>query len=244
MKLIREVLVIFIILSLVVNGQGFPPPPPPAPGGMGGAEDSDANQAIVPDTTPDPVADTAPAETNTLPKVTSITNTNTDTPAQQGALPQDAFPDPVDLPSAANPAQQNSQQCAEDWTCGSWGACTNGRETRRCFDRGACGTSAKKPDIVQVCEDDEPTAVEDDKSDEKEGTSFFTFFFWFIFLVGLGGAGYVLYMRMQNKVPDDSMVQIKNYVNYYRQQGYTDFQIKNELLQVGWQQGQVDEAMK
>jgi hypothetical protein len=41
--------------------------------------------------------------------------------------------------------------CQEDWTCGEWGACSGGVQTRACADANACGTTLQKPSESQTC---------------------------------------------------------------------------------------------
>jgi hypothetical protein len=41
--------------------------------------------------------------------------------------------------------------CTEDWTCGEWGACTDGAETRTCTDAEACGTNRYQPITTRDC---------------------------------------------------------------------------------------------
>ncbi|MCD6414791.1 MAG: hypothetical protein J7L23_04170 [Candidatus Diapherotrites archaeon] len=49
--------------------------------------------------------------------------------------------------------------CEENWTCGDYGECVNGIQTRNCTDLNDCGTTYKKPNevancTVQVCSSD------------------------------------------------------------------------------------------
>lgn len=42
-------------------------------------------------------------------------------------------------------------ECLPDWQCDDWGECTDGIQTRECFDSHACGTNLDRPDEVQSC---------------------------------------------------------------------------------------------
>jgi len=42
--------------------------------------------------------------------------------------------------------------CTENWSCGSWDTCTDGRQTRTCVDASGCGTTVNKPAISQSCD--------------------------------------------------------------------------------------------
>lgn len=41
--------------------------------------------------------------------------------------------------------------CLENWSCGTWGTCTAGSQTRTCTDANNCGTTASKPVTSQTC---------------------------------------------------------------------------------------------
>jgi len=44
-----------------------------------------------------------------------------------------------------------TQQCTEDWSCTSWGSCTNSHQTRYCSDANTCGTTINKPATSRDC---------------------------------------------------------------------------------------------
>jgi uncharacterized membrane protein len=41
--------------------------------------------------------------------------------------------------------------CIEDWKCGPWNSCFNGRQARGCSDLNACGTTQYRPDTEVSC---------------------------------------------------------------------------------------------
>ncbi|MFA6227674.1 MAG: DUF5060 domain-containing protein [Patescibacteria group bacterium] len=41
--------------------------------------------------------------------------------------------------------------CTENWTCGSWSACSNNSQIRTCTDSNGCGTVANRPALSQTC---------------------------------------------------------------------------------------------
>lgn len=41
--------------------------------------------------------------------------------------------------------------CSENWTCGTWGSCTNGYRNRSCWDQNYCGTYRNKPIESETC---------------------------------------------------------------------------------------------
>jgi hypothetical protein len=41
--------------------------------------------------------------------------------------------------------------CTPSWTCGAWGTCTSGTQTRTCTDSNSCGVSTGKPAESQSC---------------------------------------------------------------------------------------------
>lgn len=43
--------------------------------------------------------------------------------------------------------------CIENWTYGSWGACSNGIQTRSSTDHNSCGTTTNRSSISQSCDD-------------------------------------------------------------------------------------------
>lgn len=45
----------------------------------------------------------------------------------------------------------NSAACTENWTCSSWGSCSNNQQTRTCTDNNNCGTTINKPITTQNC---------------------------------------------------------------------------------------------
>lgn len=44
--------------------------------------------------------------------------------------------------------------CKEDWSCGQWNACSNGKQTRTCTDSNSCNTFEQKPVEEQRCEEE------------------------------------------------------------------------------------------
>ena len=50
------------------------------------------------------------------------------------------------------------KECTEDWICGPWEGCTDGKQIRECADLNECGTTERKPAIEKDCGDSE-TAV-------------------------------------------------------------------------------------
>ena len=44
-------------------------------------------------------------------------------------------------------------KCSEDWTCGTWSACSiHGLQIRTCTDQNDCNSSINKPTVVQICQ--------------------------------------------------------------------------------------------
>ena len=41
--------------------------------------------------------------------------------------------------------------CVESWTCGAWGVCSGGSQTRSCVDSDNCGTIVSRPTLTQAC---------------------------------------------------------------------------------------------
>ena len=41
--------------------------------------------------------------------------------------------------------------CTEDWSCGNWGVCSGGTQTRSCTDSNSCGTTSTEPEVSRVC---------------------------------------------------------------------------------------------
>lgn len=58
-------------------------------------------------------------------------------------------------------AAQAGGACIENWSCGSWGACTNGSQSRTCTDANTCGTTTNRPPLSQSCDSTAPAAVTD-----------------------------------------------------------------------------------
>ena len=58
------------------------------------------------------------------------------------------------------PTTKSSVLCTEDWTCSSWSACSNAKESRQCTDKNACATVKLKPVEERNCESKENTNEE------------------------------------------------------------------------------------
>ncbi|MFC1769396.1 hypothetical protein ACFLZX_06570, partial [Nanoarchaeota archaeon] len=41
--------------------------------------------------------------------------------------------------------------CLENWLCGGWGACVDGKQQRTCFDANRCGTTEETPSLEKSC---------------------------------------------------------------------------------------------
>ena len=50
-----------------------------------------------------------------------------------------------------NTSDINLTSCTESWSCGSWGNCNGGTQTRTCVDSSNCGTVINRPAISQSC---------------------------------------------------------------------------------------------
>ncbi|MBI4181918.1 MAG: hypothetical protein HY520_03050 [Candidatus Aenigmarchaeota archaeon] len=50
-----------------------------------------------------------------------------------------------------NEIPEETAICEERWTCTDWSSCADGRQTRECRDRNACGTELGKPSESQGC---------------------------------------------------------------------------------------------
>lgn len=53
----------------------------------------------------------------------------------------------TDLDFTLDPAQG----CQESWTCGDWGECSGGSQSRTCTDQNHCGTTNNRPALTQSC---------------------------------------------------------------------------------------------
>ena len=49
------------------------------------------------------------------------------------------------------PSAGQTQGCQESWTCGDWGQCVGGVQTRLCSDLNSCGTNISRPSESQTC---------------------------------------------------------------------------------------------
>jgi len=52
--------------------------------------------------------------------------------------------------------------CTPSWSCGQWGNCVDGEQTRTCTDVNSCGKTTGKPAVKQSC-------VEEQNSEEENG---------------------------------------------------------------------------
>jgi hypothetical protein len=58
---------------------------------------------------------------------------------------------------AGSPAPAPTPTCTPNWSCGSWGTCSNGQQTRTCTDSNNCGVTTGRPAITQSCTTPTPT---------------------------------------------------------------------------------------
>jgi len=56
-----------------------------------------------------------------------------------------------DLNARAQCRKLEPVECIEDWFCGNWGICNEGKSRRNCFDENNCGTREGEPDYVKTC---------------------------------------------------------------------------------------------
>jgi hypothetical protein len=54
---------------------------------------------------------------------------------------------------------RNVTKCVEDWVCGNWSECTNGKQTRTCSDKSSCGTVIAKPANTKTCKEEAAAPV-------------------------------------------------------------------------------------
>ncbi|MCB9362274.1 hypothetical protein H6504_02465 [Candidatus Woesearchaeota archaeon] len=45
-----------------------------------------------------------------------------------------------------------SDECVENWVCGNWNLCVDGKQTRSCYDTSECNTYYVRPHMLQSCE--------------------------------------------------------------------------------------------
>ncbi len=50
-----------------------------------------------------------------------------------------------------DPIEEDALGCAEDWACNTWEDCTDGTQSRDCFDMNSCGTDELQPYLEQEC---------------------------------------------------------------------------------------------
>jgi hypothetical protein len=54
--------------------------------------------------------------------------------------------------SAVKEYDPSAPPCVESWTCSAWGTCgSTGKQSRKCTDANACGTTANQPNLKQSC---------------------------------------------------------------------------------------------
>ena len=58
-----------------------------------------------------------------------------------------------EIKNTNNAQDKQNQTCLENWSCGEWGACKNGIQTRACIDLNNCGTSYNKPITSRFCKE-------------------------------------------------------------------------------------------
>lgn len=52
----------------------------------------------------------------------------------------------------SSPTPTVGEVCFEDWICAKWKECSNGVQTRECFDANNCGSIDFRPKLIQDCE--------------------------------------------------------------------------------------------
>jgi len=82
-----------------------------------------------------------PTPTTTLTPTVTPTPTLTPTPTPTPVPTYTPTPTPKPTPII----------CTPNWQCGSWGACSNGQQTRTCTDSNNCGVTTNKPQVAQSC---------------------------------------------------------------------------------------------
>jgi len=55
--------------------------------------------------------------------------------------------------------------CTPSWTCGDWGFCIGGQQTKTCTDSNNCGVDTKKPKTSQTCTQQSAVKIKADGSD-------------------------------------------------------------------------------
>jgi plastocyanin len=173
--------------------------------------------------------------------------------------------------NTTNGSEIVSSPCVPNWSCTEFSACQFGRKTRTCTDANSCGSLVGRPPSSEICVQDSvavtppsvgapfqadvdvPAArVSNDQAgrvvsrpERQEPKSSNAGLVWgvivVVILLGLGGAGYYLYMK---KGGSPEVAGLKKYVERDRARGVADDAIKNNLLRVGWKPKDVDKAMK
>lgn len=79
---------------------------------------------------------------------TDLLEQNNDTGDSQPEEPDD-LPIPQNPPILQEPLPQ--EECNPNWNCSSWSACSNGSQSRICYDNNNCGSTFGKPQETQNC---------------------------------------------------------------------------------------------
>jgi hypothetical protein len=169
---------------------------------------------------------------------------------------------------------QDCQECVEDWVCGKWSECKNDKQTRTCVDQHFCDTTALKPKIEKTCEEEDSSMFKDEdqlnlgSEDQDSETNLEpelkvedsttsgdwtgSVSIWdgiklpliiigsLILLIVIGVLVYFLVIQPHKNKPS----KIKDYVEKEKNKGISNQKIKETLLSSGWQEKDINKALK
>ena len=161
-------------------------------------------------------------------------------------------------------------KCLEDWKCDPWSQCINGKQTRECKDAKFCNnyySNVPKPSELSSCtsalkeKEKEQKAqkeeiggeIESQKliEEKKKSKNLLIYIIIITFLI-VAIASLIFRKRIfkHNEKPEidskpkNDSDKIVDLVKDIRNQGYGDYQIKEELYKKGWNKNQIDEIFK
>ena len=136
--------------------------------------------------------------------------------------------------------------CFYRWTCGDWQPCLpNGTQIRYCTNNGTC--QPKEKTMAQTCTYKQyvPTTQETPTEIPEPEKSLAWLLYVIIGIVIAGGIGFVIYEKershkslqtemKQPQIQQKSYQNLRDYVKNTKKVGYTNQQIRQELLKEGW----------
>ncbi|MBD3248659.1 hypothetical protein GF336_01300 [Candidatus Woesearchaeota archaeon] len=158
----------------------------------------------------------------------------------------------------------NVPECFHRWECNEWGDCIDGIETRICSDTGTCTPEPDRTEEKECSGIEDVTTIQENEIVQEDTTvdpgterpasieiveekSYFWAYVLFTVIVVaiVGGLGFAVYEKEKGSMAEPKIdVQrfnmLQRYIKTMSARGYNKEQIRQALLNAGWEQDTVD----